>query len=142
MAIELQKKMVVDDIEYNDYAIGITLPIQIKNTAFNQSFTSIEQIKSNLINLLSTRKGERILQPNFGCDLHSILFNNITDTLETDIEGTIDEAIEQWLPMVTVEEVLVDRSDMNIDRNYVGVSIKFSVSDFSSSEVITFNIEE
>ena len=40
MAIVLGSKLVKDTVTYNDYAIGITLPIQITNTAFNQSFTT------------------------------------------------------------------------------------------------------
>ena len=48
MAIVLGQKLVKDTEKYNDYAIGITLPIQIGNTAFNQSFTTIEQTKSNI----------------------------------------------------------------------------------------------
>ena len=51
MAIVLGQQLVKDTEKYNDYAIGITLPIQIGNTAFNQSFTTIEQTKSNIKNL-------------------------------------------------------------------------------------------
>ena len=34
MAIILGNKLVKDTTTYNDYAIGISLPIQITNTAF------------------------------------------------------------------------------------------------------------
>ena len=37
MAIVLGQKLVQDTKKFDDYAIGITLPIQIGNTAFNQS---------------------------------------------------------------------------------------------------------
>ena len=52
MAIVLGQKLVQDTKKYEDYAIGISLPIQIGNTAFNQTFTTNEQIKSNVKNLL------------------------------------------------------------------------------------------
>ena len=45
MAVILGKKLVIDSKQFEDYAIGITLPIQIGNTAFNQTFTTNEQIK-------------------------------------------------------------------------------------------------
>ena len=54
MAIVLGQKLVQDTKKYEDYAIGISLPIQIGNTAFNQTFTTNEQIKSNVKNLLLT----------------------------------------------------------------------------------------
>ena len=75
MAIVLGQKLVQDTEKYEDYAIGISLPIQIGNTAFNQTFTTNEQIKSNVKNLLLTKKGERVMQPNFGSGLQELLFD-------------------------------------------------------------------
>ena len=67
MAYILDKKVVKDTKEFNNFAYGITLPVQRGNTGyFSQAFNSFEQAKSNLKNLLLTRKGERIFQPNFG----------------------------------------------------------------------------
>jgi hypothetical protein len=51
MAVILGKKLVIDSKQFEDYAIGITLPIQIGNTAFNQSFITADQVKSNIKNL-------------------------------------------------------------------------------------------
>ena len=53
MAYVLDRKVVKDTKEFNDYAYGITLPVQLGNTGFfNQAFSSFEQAKSNLKNLL------------------------------------------------------------------------------------------
>ena len=80
MAVELGSKIVKDTQSYNDYAIGISLPIQITNTAFQQTFTTIEQVKSNIKNLLLTKRGERIMQPTFGSGLQEVLFEpNVND---------------------------------------------------------------
>ena len=47
-----------------DIALGITLPIKLGKTGyFEQAFDTITQVKSNLINLLLTVKGERVFQP-------------------------------------------------------------------------------
>jgi uncharacterized protein len=142
MAIELSKKLVKDQDEYNDYALGITLPIQISNVAFAQSYNSIDQIKSNIQNLLLTKKGERILQPEFGCDLHSIVFNNITSDFETDVENAIESAFEFWMPFVKVDEILIDTNADDVDRNRVNISLTFSVDSYIESQTITFNMEE
>ena len=94
MAIVLGQKLVQDTKKYEDHAIGITLPIQIGNTAFNQSFTTFEQAKSNIKNLLLTKKGERIMQPNFGSGLQELLFDFNDDTLSEKIEETITNSLE------------------------------------------------
>ena len=55
--------------------IGLTLPFQIgKNGYFEQSYDTFTQIKSNITNLLRTKKGERRMNPNFGSGLQEYLF--------------------------------------------------------------------
>ena len=75
MAVILGKKLVIDSKQFEDYAIGITLPIQIGNTAFNQSFITADQVKSNIKNLLLTKRFERLMQPEFGSGIQELLFN-------------------------------------------------------------------
>ena len=48
-----------------DVAIGITLPFGKNKGLFSLSYTTEEQSISNLKNLLLTRKGERLFQPEF-----------------------------------------------------------------------------
>lgn len=43
MAVELGSKIVKDTVSYNDYAIGITLPLQFSNNTFEQSFKTINK---------------------------------------------------------------------------------------------------
>ena len=52
MAIELGSKLVKDTQTYNDYAIGISLPLQIGGAGFTQTYNTTEQLKSNIRNLL------------------------------------------------------------------------------------------
>jgi len=67
MAYVIGRKVVKDTKEFDSYAYGITLPLGRGETGFfQQAFVSFEQAKSNLKNLLLTKKGERIMQPNFG----------------------------------------------------------------------------
>lgn len=140
MAIVLGQKNVKDTKSYNDYAIGITLPIQITNTAFAQSFTTRDQVSSNIKNLLLTKKGERILQPEFGSGLQALLFDFNNDELPTKIEDTITEALEQWLPYVTIDSIEVEQTDYLKDRNRANVSLKFRVGDDVQLNEVTFTV--
>ena len=84
MAFVLDKKVVKDTKEFNDYFYGITLPVQRGSTGmFRQAFSSFEQSKANLKNLLMTSKGERILQPNFGTGLKTLLFEQADNNLKS-----------------------------------------------------------
>lgn len=140
MAVELGRKIVKDTESFDDYAIGISLPIQITNTAFEQTYETIDQVRSNIKNLLLTRKGERILQPEFGSGLQEILFEFNDDSYSERIEEVIESSLEQWLPYVTVETIEIEQTDLLKDRNQVNVSITFRVGDNPNLEVVTFTV--
>ena len=57
MAFRIPNKFAVD-IDARQ-AIGVSIPFSSKSV-FNQTFTTADQTKSNLINYLLTNKGERI----------------------------------------------------------------------------------
>jgi len=140
MAVILGKKLVKDTKNYNDYAVGITLPIQIGNTAFNQSFSVTEQVKSNIKNLLLTKKYERVMQPELGSGLQELLFQFNNDDLAGDIEDTIVNALSLWLPYVTVDTILIEQSNELKDMNSLNVSVKFKILNNPSLEVVTFKV--
>lgn len=81
--------------------IGITLPIRNGNTGmFEQSTSTFQQIRSNFKNLILTRKGERLMQPEFGTDLHRILFENITSDTLDNARLSVVESINRWMPFL------------------------------------------
>ena len=143
MAYELNRKIVIDTEEFNNYAVGITLPIQRgEDGYFRQSFRTFDQIRSNLKNLLLTKKGERIFQPEFGSGLHDLLFNPATEKFEEDLENTINDAVAKWLPYVIVEDINIDISKEQTDNNQAKVSLKFKQEGDQTLDTLTFLVEE
>ena len=91
-----------------DVAVGISLPIQGGNGGyFNQTYTTREQVVSNLLNLLLTIPGERLMQPDFGSKLHQYIFEQFTDGVAEALKSSIENAIKIWLPYVGIEEIIV-----------------------------------
>jgi hypothetical protein len=143
MAYELNKKIVIDTEEFNNFAVGITLPIQRGNEGyFRQSFRTFDQVRSNLKNLLLTKRGERILQPDFGSGLHDLLFNPATEKFEEDLETTINDAVAKWLPYIIVEDINIDISKEQTDNNQAKVSLKFRQEGDQTLDTLTFLVEE
>ena len=141
MAIVLGKKMMVDTKQYEDYAIGITLPIQIGNTAFNQSFKTVDQTKSNIKNLLLTKRYETLMQPQFGSGLQELLFEMNDDDFADKLESTIVDAMATWLPYITVENIDINQSNELKNSNSVEISISFRVGETPTLETVTFNAQ-
>ena len=141
MAYILDKKIVKDTQEFNDYAYGITLPVQRGKTGmFAQAFSSFEQAKSNLKNLLLTSKGERMLQPNFGTGLKSLLFEQNDDQLAENIEKVITSSVSFWLPYINIDEIVNKMTNEMKDNNRADVSVKFTVGNQIDLQEVTFTV--
>jgi|TARA_Y100001958_G_C21213043_1_gene538623 phage baseplate assembly protein W len=141
MAYELSKKVVIDTQEFNDYAVGLSIPLKNGNGGFfEQNYTTFDQARSNLKNLLLTKKGERIAQPNFGSGLQDLLFEQIDDEFEGKLVDTVTEAVQTWLPYINIEDIDVNMSNENKDNNRVGVEIKFRVGETLDLNSVTFTV--
>ena len=99
----------INPIDLNpDIAIGIAVPLmQEVGAIFNLNYLTIDQAYSNAKNLLLTEKGERIMQPNFGCSLRSLLFENLTTEIQTLTETNITENFRFWLPYININRLNV-----------------------------------
>ncbi len=143
MAIEIGKVNVTDLVENNYKVLGIGInQSSDSNGIFSTNFTTLAQAKNNLINLILTKKGERLMQPDFGCDVWKVLFEPI-DNIEVSIENSIINAVSIWLPYLNINEIIFDYDDNDIDTNKVALDIKFSLaSNPALSESIQINVEK
>jgi phage baseplate assembly protein W len=142
MAIILGRKPIIETKEYEDYAIGLALPIQITNVAFKQNYTEIEQIKSNIKNLLLTKQGERLMNPFFGTGVERVLFEPITDDFEDKVEDIITNSVERFIPNVNIDEINVDISNENKDKNLVNISLKFRSRNTGNSGEVSMTVQQ
>ena len=68
-------------------------------------------IKSSLEILLSTRLGERIMVPGYGCNLDELLFNPLNLTLKTFVVDLIKTAILYHEPRIDVNKIQINSTN-------------------------------
>jgi phage baseplate assembly protein W len=89
---------------------GIKFPINVSSedmTLFDLSQSRAEQVKSEVMHLIFTPKGQRLRNPNFGTRLIQYIFNpNDTETWG-DIVSEIKETVKMWIPDCKIKEVEV-----------------------------------
>lgn len=142
MAYVIGRKVLKDTKDFDSFAYGITLPVKNGETGFfEQAFTSYDQAKSNLKNLLLTKKGERIMQPNFGTGLHSLLFEQIDDTFQQKIQETITKNVNYWLPYISIKNIDVEMTNELRDQNRVNLSLEFTVGNQIDLQELTFTVQ-
>ena len=110
--------------------IGITLPIHRGKTGyFAQSFDILTQVKSNLINLLLTKKGERPMQPRFGSNLQELIFEQMDNDYKARVESAIRRDVATWMPFLTVRQIEIANDDA---RNRTLVEVEFNLNSNTS----------
>lgn len=106
---------------------GIVLPIAHGPQGyFNQSFSIVDQVNSNLNMLLRTKKGERRMNPDFGSGLWNVLFEQNTDDISPIIDSIIRKDISKWMSYVNVESVNIDTAT-DSSQHRINVSITYTV---------------
>tara|TARA_R110000765_G_scaffold260983_1_gene361056 strand:- start:173 stop:592 length:420 start_codon:yes stop_codon:yes gene_type:complete len=80
-------------------AIGVTFPFN-GNAVFNSSFSTKEQVKSNLLNVLLTDPGERVMEPTFGVGVKRLLFEQNIN--EEDLKERINNQTLLYVPEIEI----------------------------------------
>ncbi len=75
-----------------------------------EMFEGEKDIESSLEILLSTRLGERIMQPNYGCNLDEMVFEAMNLTMLTYLKDLVENAILYFEPRIDLEGVDIDTS--------------------------------
>ena len=124
----------------DDIFVGVEFPLDHNLSGFfRQSKTIQQQVKSDIKNLLLTTKGERVFQPDFGCDLKNIIFEQIDVQSLDGVDESIREALSTWLPYVIINELVVVQNETN--QNEITISLEYSTTlQPDALDNITFNL--
>ena len=73
--------------------------------------------------ILSTSKGERIMRPDFGCEINDLVFAPNNTTTHSLLSHYIEEALIKWEPRIIIDQVVAlpdegDEARINIHIEY------------------------
>jgi uncharacterized protein len=91
--------------------IGLDFPIRIGHRGGWIVARHEEKVRQSIWAILSTAKGERVMRPEFGCDLHTFVFATLDTNTLTLIKSSVREALIRWEPRIEVKEVAVERAN-------------------------------
>ena len=67
-----------------------------------------QEIRSNLIHLLLSRKGSRYYLPDFGTRLYEFIFEPLDGDTFDGIRTEIEESVKKYIPNLTIQNVIVE----------------------------------
>ncbi len=93
---------------------GINFPFRdsFKGTYFDLSDSQEEEIRSNLIHLILTKKGTRYYLPDFGTRLYEYIFEPLDGPTFSQLESEIRDSVSIYIPNITITNIEIkDASD-------------------------------
>jgi hypothetical protein len=96
---------------------GWNFPVEVDNVSGRVAESMVEEkISQSIRMILQTRKGERLMRPEFGCDLAKYTFAEMNYTVMSEIELEVKKALILWEPRIIDVEV-----SCHIDEDMEGV---------------------
>ena len=117
----------------SDYK-GFNPPIMSESEIFPFQI-NLRLIKNDLIQLLKTMPGERVMRPEFGVGLQLYLFELLDQGLETTIKNNIINAIEKYDQRIDISDVIITqpRNMPNIAQIFIIGTVKKIDANFELS---------
>ena len=91
--------------------VGFSFPIQVESATGKMKTVSLEEdIKQSILIILMTRKGERVMRPDFGCNISDYAFGTTDYTTLVQMQNAVRDALIRWEPRITDIEVHINNS--------------------------------
>jgi len=101
---------------------GWSFPTSITPAGTVRLITGTEEIDASIRMILSTIPGERVMRPEFGCRMWSLIFAPLTAGTLGQIEQYVREALDRWEPRIDVDRVIAvadqESAEVKIELDY------------------------
>ncbi|MCU0512884.1 MAG: GPW/gp25 family protein [Anaerolineae bacterium] len=86
---------------------GLSFPLRLNDRERLSMVNDDADIRQAIQIIIMTVPGERVMRPNFGCQIHDLIFHPANWQTATLAERYVREALTMWEPRISLENVLV-----------------------------------
>ena len=132
-----------DQIDKSFLGTGWSFPPTFDHFDHSLEMVSEEKdIRQSLYILIATIPGERIMNPAYGCDLHGLVFDAITESTRYEIIAAVTQAIRLFEPRITVHNVEVHVASYDPGMLHIVVDYTVIQTNSRSNIVYPFYLKE
>ena len=122
---------------------GWTFPPQFNRAESRVEMTQgYEDIEKSLEILLGTRKGERVLLPDYGCNLDEMVFEAFNESVKTYLADMVKSAILYHEPRIEPLQITIDDSYITEGRLMIEIEFLVRATNSRFNKVYPFYLEE
>ncbi len=121
---------------------GWSFPVETDERGDLKLSSADEDIKESIRIILGTAKGERLMRPEFGCDIHKHVFSAATPATLNLIESSVREALVRWEPRIDIEAVEARTDDAEPTKVLIEIEYQVRTTNSLANMVYPFYITE
>lgn len=119
---------------------GFGWPFGVDHTGSIRLSDGIPDLDDSIGLVLMTSPGERLMRPEFGCRIWELLFEPVTANLLGQISEAVRDALAQWEPRVTVEDVEPVPDPDNPSLVHIGITYRVRATNDRRNLVYPFYV--
>ncbi|MBD1580868.1 GPW/gp25 family protein [Pseudoalteromonas sp. S16_S37] len=114
---------------------GFAFPFSFKYGQAQQA-DGDELVEQSIVQILATRKGERLMRPDYGCGINELVFAANNNATATEFEFMVREALDKFEPRI---EVLTVKAVTDLsNRNQLNIHLEYKVKAINSSRNLVY----
>jgi uncharacterized protein len=121
---------------------GWAFPVAPGRDGEAATVAAAEDVREAVRLILDTEPGERVMRPDFGAGLRSLLFEPISTETSTLVRHRVEQALTRWEPRIELRQVLVEVGDPAAGRLDVTVEYAIRATNTFYNLVYPFYLQE
>ncbi len=110
---------------------GWKFPVEVDRATGRIKMSSYEEnIEEAVRIILGTKKGERVMEPEFGSRLHEYAFETADYTTLYSMKNEVEKSLTRWEPRIT--DIEAEVSDERIDEGILFIHIHYVIRSTNS----------
>ncbi len=124
---------------------GWSFPIRLENDETGEKTMPIatyeKSVEESIKLILETRQGERVMNPEFGSGLWSMVFEPSLGATESEVTRIVQEALTKWEPRITIDDITTTVNPDKAERLDISISYTINRTNNSFNLVYPFYLE-
>ncbi|GAB4396921.1 MAG: GPW/gp25 family protein [Microscillaceae bacterium] len=101
-----------------------------------------QDIRESLFILLSTRPGERVMRPEYGCDLQAFVFENMNATNLNFLKKIISRSVRYFEPRIDLDDITLNLDKLEEGQLLISLHYRVRTTNARSNIVFPFYLHE
>ena len=120
---------------------GLAFPVKHGSKGLFEMQTDINLIEGNIIQILSTRKGQRVMLPEFGSNILSFIHEPLDHITCALIKFELIDAISKW-----EKRIILDKNNSKVEAFQnefkVKATLRYFLKSFNTNQILILEINK